>query len=118
MAFASCDKEDEYVFDTDDIIGSWECSRVEINDVYEATSSALMQTLLSQYTFNENGAGTETTIFGTYDITWTFTESKVLTISTDSYSDTYTLEEFTVSKYVYKSIDENDNKLTVTYTKK
>jgi hypothetical protein len=118
LAFVSCDKDDEDVFDADNIIGSWASSRVEINGVYEATSSALMQALLSEYTFNEDGTGVETTIFGGYDMTWTLTTAKVLTISTDSYSDTYTLEEFTDSKYVYKSIDENDTELTVTYTKK
>ncbi|MCK5028070.1 MAG: hypothetical protein KAR57_00445 [Bacteroidales bacterium] len=118
IAFVSCDKEDENVFDADNIIGSWECSRVEVNGVYEATASAFMQALLSEYTFNEDGSGTETILSIPIDITWTLTTAKVLTISTDSDVDIYNLEEFTDSKFVYKSIDENDTELTVTYTKK
>ncbi len=118
LAFASCDKEDENVFDADNIIGSWSSSRVEVNGVYEVTASALLQALLPEYTFNEDGTGTETNIFGAIDITWTLTTAKILTISTDSDSNTYTLEEFTDSKFVYKSVDEEDTELTITYTKK
>jgi len=118
FAFASCDKDDENVFDVDNMIGSWESSRVEVNGVYEEFSSSLYVAFLPEYTFNEDGTGTETNIFGAYDFTWTLTEAKVLTISTESDVDTYTLEEFTDSKFVYKTIEEDDTELTVTYTKK
>jgi len=117
LAFVSCDK-DEIDFDTDNIIGSWASSRVEVNGVYEATASALLQAFLPEYTFNEDGTGTETTIFGNIDITWTLTEAKALTISTNSDSDTYTLEELTSTKFIYKDVDEEDTELTITYTKK
>lgn len=118
LAFVSCDKDDDVNFDTDNIIGSWESSRVEINGVYEATASALMQAFLPEYTFNADGSGTETTIFGAIDITWTLTEAKVLTISYDSDVDIFDLEELTSSKFVYTEVDEEDDEIKCTYTKK
>jgi hypothetical protein len=118
LAFVSCDKDDEDIFDVDNIIGSWASSRVEVNGVYEATASALLQIFLPEYTFNEDGTGTGTNFIGTYDITWTLTTAKILTISTDSDSDVYTLEELTDSEFVYKSKTEDGTDQTVTYTKK
>ena len=118
LAFVSCDKDDEDDFDTDNIIGSWECSRVEINDVYDETASATMSVLKPKYTFNEDGTGTETNLFGSNDITWTLTTAKVLTINHGSDPDNYTLDELNSSKFVYSTTDDNSTTLKVTYSKK
>lgn len=115
LTFISCEEEENY--DADNIVGSWECSRIEIDGVYNELSSSLAQILMPEYNFNEDGSGAETNIFGTYDFTWDLGTDKVLTISTDSDSDTYQLEKLTDSEFVYKSTSDDDEELEVTYKK-
>ncbi len=117
ISFLSCNKDDDD-FDTNNIIGSWEASRVEVNGVYEEIASAVTIVFLPEYTFNVGGTGSEKNIGGTFEFTWTLTEAKVLTISNDTYVEIFDLEELTSSKFVYKEIDDDDDEITYTYTKK